>query len=103
MNKQTKLIVSGAALIGGGILLYYLLKPKKKTRFEQITQSDSNINQQLKDFLNKQAGYNKEAAKQITGGAQWVPTQEQSVVMYPSLGTPNATGTGIFIKSNPYG
>jgi hypothetical protein len=29
MNKQTKLIITGVAIIGGGILLYSLLKPKK--------------------------------------------------------------------------
>lgn len=29
MNKQTKLILTGVAIIGGGILLYSLLKPKK--------------------------------------------------------------------------
>jgi hypothetical protein len=30
MNKQTKLIITGVAVIGAGILIYNLLKPKKK-------------------------------------------------------------------------
>jgi hypothetical protein len=104
LDKQTKLILTGVAIIGGGVLLYSLLKPKpKRSRLEKLTGTSLPINQELKDYLNKQGGFDTQAAQQITGGAAWVPTQEQSVLMYPSTGTPNATGTGIFIKTNPYG
>lgn len=60
MNKQTKLIVTGAAIIGGGVLLYYLLKPKKKTRFEEITGTDLNIKEELANKL-KNIAANKQS------------------------------------------
>lgn len=104
MTKQQKLILTGVALIGGGVLLYTLLKPKK-SRLENLTgKTGGQITQELRDYLNKVGGYNTAAAQQITGGAQWVPTQEQTALMYPSSTVQPVAGvTPTFVNINPYG
>ena len=101
MNNQTKLIIKGAAIIGGGVLLYYLLKPKK-SKLEKLTGIS---NQQIMNDLKNQINYNKAAAQRITGGAQWVPTESEAKEIYTNQINPpaNFNGTASFIKTNPYG
>jgi hypothetical protein len=87
MNKQTqKNLLIAIGVIGAGVLIYSLLKPKKPNKINIDVKDD------LKKYISK-----AETEKVLGKPVQWVPTQQESV----DLTTQQPTKPLIF--TNVYG